>query len=59
MESRFTQLSFIIGLFFFIVSIILIAGYFISPVLHVEKNMYAGVVFLLFGLMMIFIKLKK
>jgi hypothetical protein len=59
MYKRFTELSFIIGVFFLIVSIILLAGYLISPVLSSEKNMYAGITFLLFGLFMIFITPKN
>lgn len=59
MQKRITELSFIIGSFFLIVSLILLVGYFTSSLLHVDKNMYAGVAFLLFGLMMILITLKK
>ena len=59
MQKRFTALSFIIGTFFTIVSLILIIGFFISPALSSDKNMYAGIAFLLFGLFMIFITPKK
>jgi len=55
MPKRITELSFIIGLFFTIVSLILLVGYFTSPLLSSGKNMYAGIVFLVFGLAMIFL----
>lgn len=55
MPKRVTELSFIIGLFFTIVSLILLIGYFTSELLSSTKNMYAGVAFLVFGLFMIFI----
>ena len=55
MINRLTQLSFIIGLFFAIVGIILGAGYYLAPLLSSPLNLYAGIVFLLFGLFMIFI----
>ena len=58
MQKRFTELSFIIGTFFLIVSLILLIGYFTSSLLHADTNMYAGIAFLIFGLMMMFIKPK-
>lgn len=57
--KRVTELSFIIGSFFLIVSLILLIGYFTNSLLHIDKNMYAGIAFLLFGLMMIFITPKN
>ncbi len=59
MQKRITELSFIIGSFFLIVSVILLIGYFTSSLLHIDKNMYAGIVFLLFGLMMIIVTPKS
>jgi putative Mn2+ efflux pump MntP len=59
MRQRITELSFIIGLFFFIVSLILLIGYFTSDALSSVKNVYSGIVFLLFGLFMIFVPTKK
>jgi hypothetical protein len=53
MHKRYTSLSFIIGLFFLIVSIILLIGYFTSDVLSLSINLYAGIVFLLFAIFMI------
>lgn len=55
MLNRLTQLSFIIGAFFSVVALILMVGYYTSPLLSSALNIYAGIVFLLFGLMMIFI----
>jgi len=59
MNKRFTELSFIIGLFFSIVALILWIGYFISDALSSALNIYAGILFLVFGLFMIFIPHKK
>jgi hypothetical protein len=59
MRKRITDLSFIIGLFFFMVSLILLIGYFVSPLLSAAINMYAGIAFLLFGLFMILIPQKN
>jgi hypothetical protein len=58
MQKKLTELSFIIGVFFSIVSLILLIGYFTSPLLSSDKNMYAGILFLVFGLFMIFITKK-
>jgi hypothetical protein len=55
MPKRFSQLSFIIGLFFTVVSLILLIGYFTSDLLSSTKNMYSGIAFLVFGLFMILI----
>jgi hypothetical protein len=59
MQKRFTELSFIIGTFFLIISIILIAGFFISDLLHYENNLFAGIGFFIFGAIMIMITPKK
>jgi hypothetical protein len=53
MHKRYTSLSFIIGLFFLIVSVILLIGYFTSDVLSVSINLYAGIAFFLFAIFMI------
>lgn len=58
MLNRLAQLSFIIGLFFTVVSVILLLGYFMSDVLSSSLNLYAGITFLVFGLMMMLIKPK-
>jgi len=59
MYKRFNELNFVIGLFFTIVSFILLAGNFLSKELSGAINLYTGIVFLVFGLFMIMIKTKK
>jgi len=59
MYKRLNELSFVIGLFFTIVSFILLAGHFLSQELSGALNLYTGIVFLVFGLFMIMIKTKK
>ena len=59
MFNRLAQLSFTIGLFFTIVSLILLIGYFLSDTLSSPLNMYAGVTFLVFGLLMMIVKGKS
>lgn len=56
MFRRINELSFVIGLFFTMVAIILIGGYFISASLASDTNLYTGIVFLVFGLAMILIR---
>lgn len=56
MFKRFNDLSFVIGLFFFIISLILLISALISPAFSGNINIYTGIVFLVFGLGMIFIK---
>ena len=58
MRNRLTQLSFIIGLFFSIVALILLVGYFISDGLASSLNLFAGITFLIFGLLMMLVKQK-
>lgn len=49
-------MSFVIGLFFTLVSIILLAGYFLTSELSAKINLYTGLVFLVFGVVMISVK---
>lgn len=56
MFKRISQLSFIIGLFFVIVSLILIGGYFFLDALKYRVNLYSGLCFLLFGVFMVMLK---
>ena len=58
MLKRINELSFVIGLFFTLVAIILIAGYFLVEALAAKINLYTGIVFLVFGLLMILIRSK-
>ncbi len=55
MYKKFSQLSFVIGLFFSIVSLILFANALLSQALN-GLNLYTAIVFLLFGLAMMFLK---
>ena len=55
MYKKFAQLSFVIGLFFSIVSLILFGNALLSNALS-GINLYTAVVFLLFGLVMMFIE---
>lgn len=59
MLKRINELSFVIGLFFTLVAIILIGGYFLSTQLSSSVNLYTGIVFLVFGLAMILIRSKS
>jgi hypothetical protein len=56
MIKRLNQLSFIIGIFFIILALILIGGYFISEALHADINLYSGISFLAFGIIMVWVK---
>lgn len=59
MYKRLNELNFVIGLFFTIVSLILLAGNFLSDQLAGTLNLNTGIVFLVFGLLMMTIKTKK
>ena len=56
MFKRFNELNFVIGLFFLLASLILIAGYFFSDHSNEKINLYTGIVFLLFGIIMILLR---
>jgi hypothetical protein len=59
MYKRLNELNFVIGLFFLIVSLILLVGGFFSKQLSGSLNLYTGIVFLVFGLFMVLIKTNK
>jgi hypothetical protein len=59
MRKKATELSFIIGLFFLLVSLVLVIGHFISRSLAASMNLYSGISFLLFGIFMIAITKKE
>jgi hypothetical protein len=59
MFKRLNELNFVIGLFFTIVSLILLASVFFDKELSGKLNLYAGIVFLIFGLFMISVKSRK
>ena len=58
MYKRLNELNFVIGLFFTIVSLILLANNFFAKGSG-KLNLYTGLVFLVFGLFMIAIKTKR
>lgn len=53
MRNRYTSLQFIIGLFFGLLGIILLAGYGLTSDLRHDINLYTGIVFLVFSLIMV------
>lgn len=56
MLEKFNQLSFVIGIFFTLVALVLLLGYFFIASLHHEINLYTGIGLLFFGLIMINLK---
>jgi hypothetical protein len=58
MYKRLNELNFVIGLFFTIVSLILLIDTLFSKKSG-KLNLYTGLVFLVFGLFMIAIKTKR
>jgi len=58
MYKRLNELNFVIGLFFTIVSLILLIDHFFTQ-FSGNLNLYTGLVFLIFGLFMIIIKTNK
>lgn len=59
MYKRLNELNFVIGLFFTVVALILLASSLISASLSGRINIYTGIVFLIFGIIMIMIKSKN
>jgi len=58
MYKRFNELSFVIGLFFVLVSIILILNGLLSNAANNYLTFYSGGAFLLFGVVMMLLKSK-
>lgn len=56
MFEKLNQLSFVIGVFFLIVALILLLGYLLSDQLSYPINLYTGVALLVFGMIMIRLK---
>jgi len=56
MLKRLSELNFVIGLFFTIVSLILLADNFFNKGSSGKLNLYTGIAFLIFGLFMIMLK---
>lgn len=59
MFKRLNELNFVIGLFFTIVALILLANKFLNKELPGKMNLYTGVVFLVFGLAMIVLRTRR
>lgn len=59
MFNRLNRLSFIIGLFFLLVSLVLIGGYFFIDSLQASINLYTGTGFFIFGILMMTLQGKK
>ena len=56
MQERLNQLSFVIGVFFILVSLVLIGGYFLLAELSHNINLYTGLGMGTFGLFMVRLK---
>ena len=56
MLKRFNDLSFVIGLFFLLVSVILLVNTFVNGVDAGKLNLYTGIVFFVFGVFMVTLK---
>lgn len=58
MYKKLSNLGFVIGIFFIIISLILLIGGFLSLKLAYKLNFYTGFIFLLFGILMTFFNRK-
>ena len=58
MYKKLSNLGFVIGIFFIIISLILIVGGLLSASLAYKLNFYTGFTFLLFGIVMTFFNRK-
>jgi cytochrome c biogenesis protein CcdA len=56
MSEKLNQLSFIIGVFFILVALVLLIGYATTTTLKQAINLYTGVAMMVFGLVMIKLK---
>jgi len=59
MLKRFNELNFVIGLFFTIVSLILLVDTLLNKEETGKLNLYTGITFLIFGVFMISLKTDK
>jgi uncharacterized membrane protein len=59
MYKKLNNLGFVIGIFFIIISLILLVGGLLSAALDNKLDHYTGFSFLLFGLIMIFFNRKN
>ncbi|MEO6837904.1 MAG: hypothetical protein ABI185_05925 [Ginsengibacter sp.] len=58
MYKKLSNLGFVIGIFFIIISLILLIGGFLSSTLAYKLNFITGSAFLLFGILMTFFNRK-
>jgi hypothetical protein len=56
MSEKLNQLSFIIGIFFILVALVLLIGYATTTPLKLGINLYTGMAMMVFGLVMIKLK---
>ncbi|MCE2848062.1 MAG: hypothetical protein ACK5GP_10705 [bacterium] len=56
MSEKLNQLSFIIGVFFILVALVLLIGYATTSSLKQSINLYTGMAMMVFGLVMIKLK---
>ncbi len=56
MLNKLNKLSFVIGLFFFIISLLLLANYLTERDQTQQINLYVGLLFLAFGGVMMLLK---
>ena len=59
MYKKLNNLGFVIGIFFIIISLVLIIGGFVSEALSYKLNFYTGFSFLVFGILMVFFNKKN
>lgn len=56
MSEKLNQLSFIIGVFFILVALVLLIGYLTTSSLKHGINLYTGMTMMVFGLVMVRLK---
>jgi hypothetical protein len=54
MQDRYTNLRFIIGLFFFLMALLVMAAWFVADGAKLNINLYSSLAFGVFGLAMMF-----
>jgi hypothetical protein len=52
MQERYTNLRFIIGLFFFLMAVLVLVAWFSADGGKVKINLYSGIAFAVFGMAM-------
>ena len=58
MYEKLNNLGFVIGIFFILISLVLIIGGIVSSTLATKLNFYTGFAFLVFGALMTFLNRK-